>query len=105
MTLCEAYMGIDTHFDLWNYFFHVQCLQDPDAELTISRGAVIHIKSGNGADPYLHIPMPRSTKGWQKKWFYLRNDTSAPLPVFTGNRPIPRPTWGHGVDRRDLSKL
>jgi hypothetical protein len=23
VTLCEAYMGIDPHFDLWNYFFHV----------------------------------------------------------------------------------
>jgi hypothetical protein len=28
-------MGIDPHFNLWDYFFHVQCLQDPDAELTI----------------------------------------------------------------------
>jgi hypothetical protein len=24
MTLCEAYMGIEPHFDLWNYFFHTQ---------------------------------------------------------------------------------
>jgi hypothetical protein len=23
LTLCEVYMGIDPHFDLWNYFFHV----------------------------------------------------------------------------------
>jgi hypothetical protein len=22
VTLCEAYLGIDPHFDLWNYFFH-----------------------------------------------------------------------------------
>jgi hypothetical protein len=22
MTLCEAYMGIEPHIDLWNYFFH-----------------------------------------------------------------------------------
>jgi hypothetical protein len=25
MTLCEAYMGIEPHFNLWNYFFHA-CL-------------------------------------------------------------------------------
>jgi hypothetical protein len=24
MTLCEAYMGIEPHFNLWNYFFHAQ---------------------------------------------------------------------------------
>jgi hypothetical protein len=23
VTLCEAYMGVDPHFDLWNYFFSV----------------------------------------------------------------------------------
>jgi hypothetical protein len=22
VTLCEAYMGIELHFNMWNYFFH-----------------------------------------------------------------------------------
>jgi hypothetical protein len=26
VTLCEAYMGIDPNFDLWNYFFWVRRL-------------------------------------------------------------------------------
>jgi hypothetical protein len=49
--------------------------------------------------------MPRSMKGWQKKWFYLRNDASTPLPVFTGSHPIPVPSWGDGVAWKDLGKL
>jgi hypothetical protein len=80
-------MGIDPDFDLWNYFFYVRRPQDPEVELTISGGAVILVKSGNGVDPYPKIPMLRSMKGWQKKWFYLRNDASAPLPVFTSSHP------------------
>jgi hypothetical protein len=24
VTLCEAYMGIEPHFNLWNYFFHAR---------------------------------------------------------------------------------
>jgi hypothetical protein len=24
VTLCEAYMGIEPHFNLWNYFFRAQ---------------------------------------------------------------------------------
>jgi hypothetical protein len=24
--LCEAYLGVDPEFDLWNYFFYVRCL-------------------------------------------------------------------------------
>jgi hypothetical protein len=38
MTLCVAYMGIDPHFDLWNYFFHVRHPQDPDMEMIVSGG-------------------------------------------------------------------
>jgi hypothetical protein len=49
--------------------------------------------------------MPISMKGWWKKWFYLRNDASAPLLMITGKCPIPLPTWGYRVDRRDLDKL
>jgi hypothetical protein len=36
MTLCVAYMRIDPHFDLWNYFFRVWRTLVPDAELTIA---------------------------------------------------------------------
>jgi hypothetical protein len=24
VTLCETYMGIEPHFNLWNYFFHAR---------------------------------------------------------------------------------
>jgi hypothetical protein len=59
MTLCEAYLGIDHEFYLWKFFFRVLCPQDPEAEPMISGGAVIHVKSWQGVDPYLKIPMPR----------------------------------------------
>jgi hypothetical protein len=85
VTLCEAYLGFDPNFDLWNYFFRVRRPQDPEAELMIFRGAVIHVKMGNVVDPYPEISMPRSMKGWRKKWFYLRNDAPAPLPMFTSS--------------------
>jgi hypothetical protein len=94
VTLCEAYLGIDPEFDLCNYFFYVQRPQDPEAELTVSRVTFIHVKSRHGVDPYLKIPMPRLMKRWRNKWFYLRNDASAPLPVFTSSRSFPLPSWG-----------
>jgi hypothetical protein len=102
VTLCEAYLGAGPDFDLSNYSFCVRRPQDPEAELTISGGAIIHVKLGHGVYPYHVIPMPRSMKGWRKKWFYLRNDASAPLPVFTGSRPAPLPSLGDGVARKDL---
>jgi hypothetical protein len=35
MTLCEAYMGIEPHFDLWNYFFLTRLQLGSDAEVTV----------------------------------------------------------------------
>jgi hypothetical protein len=64
VSLYEAYMGVDPEFNMWTYFFHVRRPQDPDAELTVSRGTVIHVKSGQGDDPYFDITMPRSMNGW-----------------------------------------
>jgi hypothetical protein len=57
-----------------------------------SIGVVIHVKVGHRLVPYLEILMPRSMKGWRKKWFHLRNDASVPLPAFTGGRHVPLPS-------------
>jgi hypothetical protein len=62
VTLREAYLGIIPDLDLWKYFFCVQRPEDPEAELTISEGVIIHVKVGHEVDPYLEIPMPRSMK-------------------------------------------
>jgi hypothetical protein len=107
VTLYEAYMGIDPQLNLCNNLFCVRCPHDPDTELTVSRGTIVHVKYRHGVDPYFDIPMPTSTKGWRKKWFYLRNDASALLPAFTGCRPVPLSSLGGGgvAARRDLGKL
>jgi hypothetical protein len=65
----------------------------------------IFSRSGRGVDPYFHLPTFGPLDGWRKVWFFLRNDTNAPLPVFTGSRPVPQPNWGYGVAQRDLRKL
>jgi hypothetical protein len=36
--LCEAYMGIEPHFDMWNYIFRVQLQQGSDAEVAVLGG-------------------------------------------------------------------
>jgi hypothetical protein len=97
VTLCEAYMGIDPHFIMWNYFL--------DAEAAVLEGVVIHVKSKHDVDPYFDLPMSESTDGWQKIWFFFRNNAITPLPVFMGNRRVPQPNWGYGVVRKDLRKL
>jgi hypothetical protein len=105
ISLSEAYLGVDPDLNLWKYFFHVHRLQDPEAELMISRGVAIHVKLGHGVDPYLEIPMPRSMNGWRKRWFFLKNNDSTPLPRFSGGHPIPLTSLGEGTIRKDLSRI
>jgi hypothetical protein len=105
VTLCEAYLGVDPDLDLWKYFYRVRRPQDPEVELTNSRGTVIHVKSGHRVDPYHEIPIPQSMKGWRKKWFFLKNIESAPLPVFSGGHPVHLTSCGEGVTGKDLSSI
>jgi hypothetical protein len=35
MTLCEAFMGIEPHFHLWNYFFRARLRQGSDAAAAV----------------------------------------------------------------------
>jgi hypothetical protein len=68
-------------------------------------GVDVYVKFGPSVDPYFHIPMFDSTDGWQKAWFFLKNDVTAPLPTCTGNRPVPQLNWWYKVAKRDLHKL
>jgi hypothetical protein len=94
VTLCEAYMGIEPHFQMWNYFFYARLRQGSDMEVAALFTVDIFIRSSHGVDPYFLVLTFDPPDGWQKVWFSLWNDTDAPLPVFTGSRPIPNPT-GH----------
>jgi hypothetical protein len=54
----------------------------------------IFIRSVLGVDPYFHLLTSGPLNGWQKEWFFLRNNTDVPLPMFMGSRPICQPCWG-----------
>jgi hypothetical protein len=77
VTLWEAYMRIEPHFDLWNYFFHTRLQQGLDAEVAVLGSMDIFLWSGPGVDPYFHFPMFHPLVGWWKVWFLFRNDANA----------------------------
>lgn len=102
VTLCEAYLGIEPHFDLWRYFFTIRGSEKK--ELAVVGGAVIRLRTKTDMDSYLPSQAADSMKGWRKHWFLMRNDDSA-LPVFTGRRPIPKHTWPYGPPAKDQGRL
>jgi hypothetical protein len=42
VTLCEAYMGIEPHFTLWNHLFCARLLQGSGMEVTVLGGCNTH---------------------------------------------------------------
>jgi hypothetical protein len=63
VTVCEAYRGIEPHFNLWNYFFHTRLRQGSDAEAVVLGSVDIYVRSRPEVDPYFLIPMPDSLVG------------------------------------------
>jgi hypothetical protein len=67
----------------------------------VALGSVdIFVRSSRAVNPYFHLPTFGPPDGWWKVWFFLRNDTDVPLPVFTGSCPVPQPKWGTTWPRR-----
>jgi hypothetical protein len=73
MTLYEAYMAIEPHFDLWIYFFHAPLQSVSDVEAVVWGSVDISVRFGSGIDPYFCLLMSNPPVGWRKEWFFLRN--------------------------------
>ena len=84
IALCEGYLGIEPHFELWRYF-SVSLLKKRDraGDLPVPMGYVgIHLR-GQRSTKYMPCQLLRSNKRWHAQWFYVKNATAAPLSDFT----------------------
>jgi hypothetical protein len=105
VTLCEAYMGIEPHINLWNYFFRAWLQQGLDTEMMALGNMDIFVRSRPEVDPYFPILISDPPIRWQKVWFFLRNDTDVLLLVFTSSCLISQPKWGYSVAQKNLCSL
>ena len=66
VALCEGFLGISPHFDLWQYFFAVNLSKKRvgKQELSVVIGcASIHLRN-NRAEAYPLMRLSTSNKGW-----------------------------------------
>jgi hypothetical protein len=85
-SVCEGFLGIDPHWDLWtNLFFAEFFAASTDVKkvrmAVRAGGCTLQLRSGR-AQQYIPTSLVSSNKGWQKRWFYLRNDNGM-LPPFS----------------------
>jgi hypothetical protein len=73
MTLCEAYIGIEPYFNMWNYIFHARLRQGLGTEVMTLGSVDIFIRFGCGVDPYFHLPMSGSSE-WVRESMALSKE-------------------------------
>ena len=103
VAVCEGYLGIEPHWDLWIHLFRGQLHTDQHPErLKNERVAVraggftLQIREQR---KHLYIPctMTTNNQDWDKGWFYLRNDDNK-LPPYTGKVLLKKNhIWPYGV--------
>jgi hypothetical protein len=84
--VCEGYLGIDPHWDLWTHFFSAELFASPTGERRVraavrASGCILQLRQAR-APQYIPAILASSNKGWQRQWFYLRNDDGR-LPSFS----------------------
>jgi hypothetical protein len=107
--VCEGFLGIDPHWDLWTYLFSAEIFASTTEAKKVhmavrAGGCTLQLRPGR-AQLYIPAILVSSNKGWQRRWFYLRNDDRR-LPSFsqrvvtaTGNN------WRWGATREKQEKL
>jgi hypothetical protein len=96
ITLCEGFLGIDTHAGQFLAFFHGRSLT-VNGELlpTPVTGFGLQKRSCSVGDYPAYTPAD-SNRGWHKEWFYIRDSVRTPFRAFTGARPVKQNCWTLG---------
>lgn len=99
VALCERYLGIDPHFDLFTYFF-TAALVKPRCGTPPSPWVFCSIQmEETRVLEYPCVKLSTSNKEWHRGWFYLKNRDDGRLPEFSLNHNIPTedpPNGGRG---------
>jgi hypothetical protein len=84
--VCEGFLGIDPHWDLWTHLFTVEffaaTMEAKKVRMAVrAGGCTLQLRLGR-VQQYIPASLVSSNKGWQNRWFYLWNDGGM-LPPFS----------------------
>jgi hypothetical protein len=100
--LCEAFLGIEPHWDLFRFLFRVK--PQPTAKnLSVVGGTGIQLRQQAG-DRYLSYKFSSNIPGWKNHWFYIENHAPQ-LPEKSSKPLVVRPEWNTEVSRVDLDQV
>ena len=101
--LCKVFLGIDPHFELFRYFFHLK--PQPDSfVLDVVGGAGLQLRQRKDRE-YISYSLSNKVIEWKPKWFYVENQWDSFLTVTLGPS-IQWPEWNKKpVDESQIPEL
>ena len=87
VTMCEAFLGMEPHMDLFQWLFSRQALSEGKSLMITLVGSFVLQKKPSTSGSYPMYTPYDSNWGSHEEWFYIRNPTEAPFLPFTGRRP------------------
>jgi len=88
--LCEAFLGIEPHFELFRFCFHLKP-QPESYVLDVVGGAALQLRQGKHRE-YISYSLSNKVIEWKPKWFYVKNQSGC-FPPITPSPPIQWPEW------------
>ncbi|CAN6234291.1 unnamed protein product [Urochloa humidicola] len=102
INLCESYIGIEPHFDLFRYFFYIKA-HPFERRPNVVGGARLQFREGREAE-YLFVPGPDTNKEWHNEWFYMvKHEPSISNDI--DHHPSKRLAWIEEPQERNMPEM
>jgi hypothetical protein len=107
--VCEGFLGIDPHWDLWTHLFSVEFFVATTKVKKVrmavrAGGCTLQMRLGR-AQQYIPATLASSNKGWQNRWFYLWNNGGMLLPFSQRVVTTAGTNWRWGATREKQETL
>jgi hypothetical protein len=107
--VCEGFLGIEVHWDLWTHLFSTELFalttNAKKVRMAVrAGGCTLHLRQGR-AQQYIPAILVSSNKGWQRRWFYLRNNDGRLLSFSQRVVTATGGNWSWGATRERQEKL
>ena len=105
INFCEAYLGILPHFNLFRHLFCLKKRGGPGSKVV--GGVYLQLRDGM-ANEYLSIPLNTSLKGWNSKWFYMKQIQDCSVRCDVYQVPEVQKSWSEkpiGADMTQVTEL
>jgi hypothetical protein len=107
--VCEGYLGIAPHWDLWTHLFSAELFASSTGERRVrmavrAGGCILQLRQARSLQ-YIPAILVSSNKGWQRRWVYLRNDDGRLLSFSQRVVTAAADNWRYGTPREIQKNL